>query len=473
MTTDARKHDPIFRQAQHLKDHPNDSRAQKPREICPACNEEVYLRWGEIRTTPHWCHYAAKGVGCNWNGGGEGAGETDEHKQAKQILLAALTGPGLVFSTRCVACDRVTDDRMPSLTYSAEVASDANGHRCRWDVAGVDETGSIRIGIEVCHSHQTRDSTARSRSGVWWAEVTSGAVLGCAGVWNKEAPLCVQNARQRQVCMDGEECAWTVAAEVLAEEERIANLEKTAIALGHIVDGDYTCIVDMSGPYRETIKAIQDCLCCGEQKDPEKLYFAFCWGCKHDVSHKDKRTLSRMARTAGILSLDSRIDKATGELANEGKWTINAGFAPSSDKEAWERLRQSTTCAKCLTTTRSRGGYARFPLCGDCFPTITAPRGGAKRQIEDVSTPAVGTGHLSATEEEMNAIISGFDGNTEFGPRLGITRMQRWERAEKLGCAPPVVVKAILLDDLKTNNTPKYQDPYSEANRKKQASATK
>lgn len=460
---DAQKHDPIFRQAQHLKDHPDDPKAQKPREICPACNEEVYLRWGEIRTTPHWCHYAAKGVGCNWNGGG-GAGETDEHKKAKQILLDALTGPGLVVSTRCVACDRVTDDRMPSLAYSAEVSYNVNGHRCQWDVAGVDEAGSIRIGIEVCNSHRTRDSVARS--GVWWAEVTSCAVLGCAGGLNVEAPLRVKNTRQRQVCVDGEDCAWKVAAEVLAEEERVASLEKTAIALGHIVDGEYTCIVDMSGSYRKTVEAIQDCLCCGEQKDTEKLYFAFCWGCKQDIGHKDRKTLSRMAKTAGILSSDSRIDKATGESANEGKWAVNAVFAPSSDKEAWERLRQSTTCAKCLTTTRSRGGYSRFPLCGNCFPTITAPVVGAKRQIED-------TGHLSAKEEETNAIICRFDGDSEFGPRLGITRMQRWERAEKLGCEPPADVKAILLDDLKTNKPPKYQDPYSETNRKKQATMTK
>jgi hypothetical protein len=38
---------------------------------------------------------------------------------------------------------------------------------------------------------------------------------------------------------------------------------------------------------------------------------------------------------------------------------------------------------------------------------------------------------------------------------------------------PPADVKAILIDDLKTNNPPKYQDPYSETNRKKQASVIK
>jgi DNA polymerase delta, subunit 4 len=66
-------------------------------------------------------------------------------------------------------------------------------------------------------------------------------------------------------------------------------------------------------------------------------------------------------------------------------------------------------------------------------PVVEAKRPvvGAKRQIED-------TGHLSAKEEETNAIICRFDGDSEFGPRLGITRMQRWERAEKLECNPPL-----------------------------------
>ena len=49
---------------------------------------------------------------------------------------------------------------------------------------------------------------------------------------------------------------------------------------------------------------------------------------------------------------------------------------------------------------------------------------------------------------EMNEaewkVLQSFDGNTRFGPAIGLPRMDRWKRAEALGLAPPQSVYEIL-----------------------------
>jgi len=37
--------------------------------------------------------------------------------------------------------------------------------------------------------------------------------------------------------------------------------------------------------------------------------------------------------------------------------------------------------------------------------------------------------------------------NMKYGPCLGITRLQRWERAQKLGLNPPMEIKTLLESD--------------------------
>lgn len=62
-------------------------------------------------------------------------------------------------------------------------------------------------------------------------------------------------------------------------------------------------------------------------------------------------------------------------------------------------------------------------------------------------------------EEAIDRLLAQFDGEREFGPCLGITRMERWERAEKYGCNPPLCVKDILVRDLADNKPPRRQTP--------------
>ncbi|KAL8182923.1 UNVERIFIED_CONTAM: hypothetical protein K2H54_007771 [Gekko kuhli] len=42
-------------------------------------------------------------------------------------------------------------------------------------------------------------------------------------------------------------------------------------------------------------------------------------------------------------------------------------------------------------------------------------------------------------------VLKHFDLSWEFGPCTGITRLQRWERAELLGLRPPATVRELLL----------------------------
>ncbi|KAK6967937.1 DNA polymerase delta subunit 4 [Biomphalaria glabrata] len=42
-------------------------------------------------------------------------------------------------------------------------------------------------------------------------------------------------------------------------------------------------------------------------------------------------------------------------------------------------------------------------------------------------------------------LLKSFDLTLEYGPCIGITRMERWKRAEKHGLNPPVIVKEIIV----------------------------
>ncbi|XP_039623478.1 DNA polymerase delta subunit 4 isoform X2 [Polypterus senegalus] len=50
-------------------------------------------------------------------------------------------------------------------------------------------------------------------------------------------------------------------------------------------------------------------------------------------------------------------------------------------------------------------------------------------------------------------LLKQFDLNWEFGPCLGITRLERWERADELGLNPPLQVYDLLQHHLED---PKY-----------------
>ncbi|KAK3698001.1 hypothetical protein QZH41_014377, partial [Actinostola sp. cb2023] len=47
-------------------------------------------------------------------------------------------------------------------------------------------------------------------------------------------------------------------------------------------------------------------------------------------------------------------------------------------------------------------------------------------------------------QEKNLQLLKEFDMTLEYGPCIGITRMERWERADKFGLHPPQIVKDII-----------------------------
>ncbi|KLU81024.1 hypothetical protein MAPG_00119, partial [Magnaporthiopsis poae ATCC 64411] len=44
-------------------------------------------------------------------------------------------------------------------------------------------------------------------------------------------------------------------------------------------------------------------------------------------------------------------------------------------------------------------------------------------------------------------VLRYFDVSSQYGPCIGISRMRRWNRAERLGLRPPIEVLAVLLKE--------------------------
>ncbi|VDI50237.1 DNA polymerase delta subunit 4 [Mytilus galloprovincialis] len=80
------------------------------------------------------------------------------------------------------------------------------------------------------------------------------------------------------------------------------------------------------------------------------------------------------------------------------------------------------------------------------FKSVKTPKGKDKKEPTNDGHPSTSKADV---EDELK-ILRHFDVTLEFGPCSGITRMERWERADKHGLNPPVIVKEILdkhLDD--------------------------
>ena len=60
---------------------------------------------------------------------------------------------------------------------------------------------------------------------------------------------------------------------------------------------------------------------------------------------------------------------------------------------------------------------------------------------DDVASPASKLTKISAEEMEM---LKQFDLNMDYGPVIGVTRLQRYERALKLGLNPPLQLRSLI-----------------------------
>lgn len=56
----------------------------------------------------------------------------------------------------------------------------------------------------------------------------------------------------------------------------------------------------------------------------------------------------------------------------------------------------------------------------------------------------LGIEHLTDNYNECEEVLRQFDMNMAYGPCLGMSRLARWERAQKLGLNPPKEIESIL-----------------------------
>ncbi|XP_044294105.1 DNA polymerase delta subunit 4 isoform X2 [Varanus komodoensis] len=93
----------------------------------------------------------------------------------------------------------------------------------------------------------------------------------------------------------------------------------------------------------------------------------------------------------------------------------------------------------------------RRRLITDSFQVVKKRKRGNKKVQEGQSPPldkvivqAECLPQDAAQPEELE-LLKQFDLSWKYGPCTGITRLQRWERADSLGLGPPAAVQELLL----------------------------
>ncbi|CAN1162587.1 DNA polymerase delta subunit 4 [Linum perenne] len=74
----------------------------------------------------------------------------------------------------------------------------------------------------------------------------------------------------------------------------------------------------------------------------------------------------------------------------------------------------------------------------------TATLGSGVTQPPALITSRHGAPDLQEDVEKSEQVLREFDMNMAYGPCIGMTRLARWERAQRLGLNPPVHVKNLL-----------------------------
>ncbi|XP_019848739.1 PREDICTED: DNA polymerase delta subunit 4-like [Amphimedon queenslandica] len=80
--------------------------------------------------------------------------------------------------------------------------------------------------------------------------------------------------------------------------------------------------------------------------------------------------------------------------------------------------------------------------------TATRPRPVIKKEAPSFHRPITTdqTKTVEQVEAELN-ILRQFDLNLKYGPCLGMSRLERWERAQRFGLSPPVEVRNIVMSN--------------------------
>ena len=110
------------------------------------------------------------------------------------------------------------------------------------------------------------------------------------------------------------------------------------------------------------------------------------------------------------------------------------------------RKRPQSSSSSSLSDTKRQRDLRSF------FSTTQKPQQHEQKPTEK----SIGTNKSSSSatsdiaplspRKEADEILRKFDLQTEFGPCVGLSRLERWQRAQRLGKNPPLTVREILLD---------------------------
>lgn len=93
-------------------------------------------------------------------------------------------------------------------------------------------------------------------------------------------------------------------------------------------------------------------------------------------------------------------------------------------------------------------------LITDSFKVVKRSRRGRSKKTKDQEAEKKENGLRTVSQDKLDLdMLKQFDLTWEYGPCIGITRLQRWERAKLLGLDPPIKVKEAVL---KHKEDPQY-----------------
>ncbi|KAM4636712.1 DNA polymerase delta subunit 4 [Discoglossus pictus] len=96
-----------------------------------------------------------------------------------------------------------------------------------------------------------------------------------------------------------------------------------------------------------------------------------------------------------------------------------------------------------------------------CYPVVKKGESSAKRKTERSTAKDTELRRDKQDDAQQSPALSPsdtlihFDLDWHFGPCVGITRLERWQRAQRLGLSPPKVIGEMLMANSKD---PAYQN---------------
>uniref|UniRef100_A0A2P2MRU5 DNA polymerase delta subunit 4 n=1 Tax=Rhizophora mucronata TaxID=61149 RepID=A0A2P2MRU5_RHIMU len=81
---------------------------------------------------------------------------------------------------------------------------------------------------------------------------------------------------------------------------------------------------------------------------------------------------------------------------------------------------------------------------------VASSLGGGSDITRPLALNSLGSPNLHDDHDKNEQLLRQFDMNMAYGPCLGMTRIARWERAQRLGLNPPKEIEG-LLKDVKVN----------------------